>query len=776
MKNQVLVHFHTAIASYFEMNLWQWQDHQLGKEVGFERFDSFGAVAKLTYHAPTFLRQVYVIAKEANWSRKSVDYTIHRNSGVPVTEVWIVDGDDRIYYSRQAAETSHFYRHRRPHAFDMAMRSSEFDRQWGFDGWLGTDYEPEQTTFRVWAPTVKKVELVLYQSSAENASVHMVVPMEKGDQFQPDNHRENTHGVWEVTIPGNLDFHAYRYRVYYHKRNYRDTRDPYSIATTADGKRSIILSPQSRTYEGFAVRHGKEATWRLDNPNQAVILETHVRDMTKSVTSGLPQELRGRYLGACKSGTVNDYGQSTGIDYIKNLGVSHVQFMPLFDHHQTFDEQGEYAYNWGYDPENYNVPEASFSSNPHEPASRILELKEMIQTYHDAGLGVVMDVVYNHTYSSLNSPFQLTVPDYYYRMNADGSFQDGSGCGNETASEKEMFRKYMLDSIRYWIEEYNVDGFRFDLMGLHDVETMRQIRAMVDSIDPRILLYGEGWEMGQGLPTEQMASKYNADKMAGIGFFNDDNRNAIKGAEVYGHFSKGFVSGQPGTYQLVKSIAGYDEGSPYISPNQVLNYIEAHDNYNLNDLLWEFHPNDDVSRHTKRIELANAMNILSQGMIFLQLGQEFQRTKIYPTGTDMQVTAEDKQRAMNSYNAPDRVNQVNWNLRTFYQDSSNFVRELIDIKRHSDLFDFQSYDAIRRHVKFDTNVHGDRVISFTIENEHKKFNIIFNGNEKDLQINMTSGERYDILVSNKKRFHNQPLIIEELTAVVFEMAREGEQK
>ncbi len=696
--NTTVVHFHSKWENYFDLSLWQWQVGGLGHETYFSLFDSFGVKATLTYPAPHFLGEVGVLVMKKDWSSKTRDYHIRRHIGLEKTEVWLVDGDDTVYYSRQAAVASPYYTRHQPHAFDMGVNSKAFDREWGFDGWLGFQYHQEATDFRLWAPTAESVELILYSSTDQKASVAEVHPMFRGDKRNPGNHKENTHGVWYISLSGDYNFTAYSYRIHYRKRTFKDSRDPYTIATTADGRRSIVVSDWDLSPKGFTVRHGENAPWRLSNPNQAVICEMHIRDFSISETSGVDKDKRGKFLGACQTGTTNAFGDATAFDYIKKMGYDYVQLQPVFDHHQTILEDGSYAYNWGYDPENYNVPEASFSSNPAEPATRILELKTLIQAYHEAGIGVILDVVYNHTYSSRDSAFQLTVPDYYYRMNADGSFQDGSGCGNETASEKEMFRKYMIDSLTYWVREYGVDGFRFDLMGLHDVETMRQIRSAMDQIDPKILLYGEGWDMGTGLAPEDKAKKGNAAQLAGIGFFNDDARDAIKGAEIYGHFERGFVSGEATEDVLAKAFLGSDELNPYLTPSQVVNYVEAHDNYNLNDLMWHLHPDDDLETHQKRISLATAMNLTMQGICFMQLGQEFMRTKLYPTGEDGELTEEDKERAMNSYNAPDQVNQVNWNLVTEHSDLVEQARQLIREKQGNPIFSIEEFPKIRELV------------------------------------------------------------------------------
>lgn len=735
--NVVILHFHSKWTSYFDISLWQWREGELGRDHYFNLFDSFGVRAHLAYPAEDFVSQVSVLIKNRDWSLKTVDYHIRRKPGLEKTEVWIVDGDPMVYYSRQAAVSSPHYRSQQPHAFDMAINSQSFDREWGFSGWLGFRYQKDRTSFRLWAPTAELVELVLYDSTDKDASVSRVIEMTRGMQSQPDNHLENTRGVWFLTLEEDLNFQAYSYRIRYRKRTFKDSRDPYSIAVTADGRRSVVVSPEELTPASFTVTHGAHAPWRLENPNKAVICEMHIRDFSKSETSGVSQEKRGKFTGAYEVGTVNDFGDSTGIDYIKQMGYNYVQLQPVFDHHQTILEDGSYAYNWGYDPENYNVPEASFASNPDEPATRILELKQLIQAYHEAGIGVILDVVYNHTYSSEDSAFQLTVPDYYYRMNPDGSFQDGSGCGNETASEKEMFRKYMIDSLTYWVTAYGVDGFRFDLMGLHDVVTMNAIRSAMDKIDPNILLYGEGWDMGTGLMPEQKAKKVNAAQMPRIGFFNDDARDAIKGAEVYGHFERGFVSGEATEDVLAKAFLGSDELNPYVAPNQVVNYVEAHDNYNLNDLMWELHPDDNQQTHVKRIEMATAMNVTMQGICFMQLGQEFLRTKLYPTGKNGELTQEDKERAMNSYNAPDNVNQINWNLVTHNRETVEKVKQWIALKKKHPYLSLASFEKIRKHVFVAQANSGSGTISVVLDGESSLF---FNNDAKISQIMMQKNE------------------------------------
>lgn len=728
MKNKLILHYHTKQSNLSQCSIWQWQEGRSGRTAYFTSQDGFGQVAELIYPSSSFLPQVYFLLKTEDFSWQTKDFTVNLEFGEPETHVWLVEGDDTLYYSKQAAWTSPYHQSYQAHAFDMAIKSQDFDAKWTYEGWLGSRYQTQETAFRLWAPTASRVDLLIYDGASCHAPLKEILPMVRGHETSPDNPKTNTHGVWFAQVSEDMANQAYAYRLHDWDGSYRDSPDPYTEAATQDGKRSVILPRQARQVSGFKVCHGSAATWRLANPNQAVIMEMHIRDFSKSETSGVEQSKRGKFLGACQTGTVNSAGDATCFDYVKSLGVNYIQLQPIFDHHKTLDDKGNYAYNWGYDPENYNVPSPIFASDPTNPVSAIRDLKTMIQAYHDAGIGVIMDVVYNHTYSCRTSPFQLTVPDYFYRMKADGSFENGSGCGNETASEKAMMRQYMLASIRYWIEEYNIDGFRFDLMGLHDVKTMQAIRQMVDEIDPRILLYGEGWDMGRVLSDQEKAKKANANQLPRIGFFNDDMRNAVKGAEVYGDFKRGFVSNQDTSQDLVFALAGSRAFAPYLSPSQLLNYVEAHDNYNLNDLFWALHPSDSQIQHQQRILDANLINLLMPGMVFMQLGQEFCRTKLYPTGPDGQLTEEDKERAMNSYNAPDQVNQVDWNLVSQHKDLISLISQAIKEKTSHPIFSYQNFtdldQAMTVHTVEKDQIsyqlgHGQQVYQIKLKNFSK---------------------------------------------------------
>ena len=730
MDNLLTVHFHSMHGDYSRYSMWKWLDGYWGEEAHFSREDDFGLVGQLTFPANRFIDYVNLLVKTEDWSKQTHDYRIRRFLGDAPNAIWVVEGDPTVYYSKQAALTSHSFEGRDQHAFDMALRRQEFDQKWGFQGWLGHKYEKGSTEFRLWAPLARRVQLLLFKKDSKKSKV---IKMSRGTSVNKDRHEMNTHGVWSVSVPGDLDGLAYQFRVYHEESFYQDTRDPYSIALSLNNKKSLVVNPERLVPKGYQKVTRQEANWRNVNACSSVICEMHLRDFSISETSGVKKAYRGTYLGACQKGTKNDQGDVTGFDYIKRMGYNYVQLQPVFDHHKTYDKNGNLLYNWGYDPENYNVPDRQFAVDQKNPLAPILELKKMIQVYHEAGIGVIMDVVYNHTYSSYSSPFQLAVPAYYYRMHDNGSFQDGSGCGNETASEKEMYRKYMIDSLTYWAEEFGVDGFRFDLMGLHDVATMNAIRSAMDDIDPRILIYGEGWDMGIGLPVDQKAKKDNAALMPRIGFFNDNARDAVKGAEVYGQISNGYVSGAPLEDKIAKSLLGSRGFVNYLMPGQVLNYIEAHDNYNLNDLMHHLHPHDSPEDIEKRIYLANALNLTMQGMCFMQLGQEFQRSKMVATGEDGNYTEADVKRAMNSYNAPDEVNCVDWNQVTLKKELVDKIAKLIERKKTVAEFSYRSYADIYDNLYVTKADFASGIVELHISGKLDE-TLVFDNMKKDLEV------------------------------------------
>ncbi len=745
LEYRVLIHYHSQEGRYAGVNLWQWKDGDLGQETRFSNYDYFGLAAEISYSGHGPLAAAKFLIKTHDWSWQSRDFEVKLLPINLKTEVWVIEGDETLYYSKQAAMASPQFRYRNPHAFDMANHSQGFDQYWTYQGWLGARYEATGSVFKVWAPTAKQVDLIVYTAATNDAPVWKVYPMERGSVASTD-HRKNDIGVWSVCVTTDIRGLAYQYHVY---QDFEDrlTRDPYATAATEDGFRSVLLAEEDRALPNFSLADESRATWRVDDPSQAVIYEMHIRDLTKSPTSGVPDNLRGTYLGAAYPGSRTASGQPTGLDYIKELGVNYVQLQPIADRFKQYDSEGNVLYNWGYDPQNYNVPEPSLSNHASSPAQVIRDFKTMVKTYHDAGIGVIMDVVYNHVYSTYDSPFQALVPDYYFRMAYDGSFENGTGVGSETASEHAMFRKYMIDSLRYWVKEYQIDGFRFDLMGIHDVETMNQIRQAMDEIDPRILLYGEGWDMGTVLAPEQKAKKGNAHLMPRIGFFNDDQRDSLKGSEVFGHLKAGFVSGQGSEHQVAEAFKASHNLGSYLTPSQVLNYVQAHDNYNLHDLLQELHPDEDVTIRWQRQELATVLNLLMPGMTFMEAGQEFGRTKLLATGLDGEVTTADKERAMNSYNAPDAVNQIDWNRLDFVSQALDRIRQLIQLKETAPNFAFTTYEQVLETIDFGP-----------IEEGSGRLEVIFRGPQKDYSLLVTVKEasplehlaEWDLVVSNQE--------------------------
>ncbi|MFC0266221.1 type I pullulanase [Alloscardovia macacae] len=700
------IHYHASSREELDVraSIWAWRDSEdEGKELSFEQSHTSGFL----YEAIISSRDTHInfLLKSPDFTQTSPDYRVKLRQDIPVTDVWLVEGDETLYYSPRAARTSPNYTapHADPHAFDMVRNAKSFDETYAFDGWLGVRTDARQNSdrnahatahFRLWAPTALDVDLLLFESAEDGAPLERIVPMRRAGEI-------GSKGVWEASAQIRKN-QAYAYSLQHTDGARVRTVDPYAHACTADGMRGVVVANASPA--------PSPAPWRLDNPNRAVICELHVRDFTISHTSGVPRALRGTYLGACERGTVNSFGDATGLDYLVQQGLTHVQLMPVARRVHHHLSKNTVQYNWGYDPLHYMMPENIYAADPSDPLAPLRELKHLIAQFHEAGLGVVLDVVFNHTFSSATHPFQLTVPDYFYRLDpVTGEPCDGSGCGNEVASERAMVRRYIVDTVLYWAREYGVDGFRFDLMGLLDVETMREVRRALDDLDPRILVYGEGWDMGTALAPADRAMKANAGLVPRVGFFNDDVRDAVKGGEVFGELKRGFVSGAPTEGVLAKCVLGSDELSGYSTPSQVVNYIDAHDNYTLRDLLTAV----DGSDSPEKRELANALNLVMQGVCFMHLGQEFGRTKVVGSGEQVQRVA------MNSYNAPDSVNRINWDLVSENEHSVDLVRQLIQMKTAGEFFSFESFEDIRAHVYVWSALDGTGILGFDVTNTQR---------------------------------------------------------
>ena len=570
--------------------------------------------------------------------------------------------------------------------------TAEFNERYTYDGNdLGATFDNENkvtsTTFKVWAPTSTKMQLNIYSSGdpEKDREPAAVYDMEKGEK-----------GVFAYTVSEDLDGAYYTYTVT-NEKGTNEVVDPYAKSAGVNGRRGMIVN--------FTKLNSEIPGWASDqrpfkdNNVDAVIYEAHVRDMTISDTSGVPEEYRGRFLGLAQTGTSytrDGVTVSTGLDHMKELGVTHVQLQPFYDY-SSVDEtrsgtvMSEDNYNWGYDPLNYNVLEGSYSTDPYDGYTRIREFKTMILAMHQAGLSVNMDVVYNHTSASENSNFNLLVPYYYYRTKANGAFYNGSGCGNEMASERSMVNKFFRDSCKFWIDEYHLSGFRFDLMGLIDNQTMIDIYKDCSAIYPEIMIYGEPWTGGasklkagvsetklseQTTVQESLAQDFFCGSGIQVGAFNDVIRNAVRGENNPG---KGYVQGSSSNASMIAMcIAGRFSKETVktqaIDPNQVLNYVACHDNYTLYDQLIQTMNEDRLpSAYTQ----AESIIFLAEGIPFIQEGEEFMRSKLNPASGKYEG---------NSYNVGDFVNVMDYGLKIDHMETFTKMQELIAFRKANEAF------------------------------------------------------------------------------------------
>lgn len=602
----------------------------------------------------------------------------------------------------------------------LFVRSNDFDNYFSYDGELGALYEKEGTLLRVWTPTAKSVEVWIYADDSFKG------PSTKIEMVQKPK------GIFEAYLPGDQHGTIYVYKILFLNNRESISVDPYARATTVNGMKSVIADLNRTNPDGWG-----ERLPAFGLPEEAIIYELHIRDFSISETSGIVN--KGKFLGLTEKNTQNASGRKTGLDYLIDLGITHIQILPMFDY-ATVDEANltEPQYNWGYDPLNYNVPEGSYSTDPFDPFNRIFELKQMIRTLHDNGLRVIMDVVYNHVYDPKDQALERTVPGYFYRYNADGSLANGTGVGNDTASERHMMRKYIIDSVKYWAKEYHLDGFRFDLMGIHDSVTMNAIREALDKIDPSIIIIGEGWEMSTPLPEDLKASQRNAQAMPRIAHFNDSIRIALKGSDFGDEKDRGFISGKNYLEDLllrnIKGAMHLSSHSSYVDPEQVIQYVEAHDNLTLYDKLLRSNPDDSEEVRIKRHTLATSIVLLSQGVPFIHGGQEFLRTKAG---------------VANSYQSPDEINQFEWERVTTYQESVAYVKGLIALRKSEYLFRLHTHEEIDTH--FTMLSENFNIVAFSLTNSEKKYIVIFNGNRSDVIFRIQKG-KYAILVEDNQVF------------------------
>ncbi len=541
--------------------------------------------------------------------------------------------------------------------------SERFISEYTYDGDdLGAVINGENTTFKVWAPTASKVVLDLYEKG-NGVDAYKSVDMTKGEK-----------GVWEYTEKcGHGTYYTYTVTT---SVGTQTATDPYAKAAGLNGDRSMVVDLSKTNPEKW----DGATPIKTEKYTDAVIWEVHVRDFSNKIKQS---QYKGKYLAFTETGLKNEAGISVGVDYLVDLGITHVHLLPVYDYATVNEAAPDTQFNWGYDPKNYNVPEGSYSTDPYNGEVRIKEYKQMVQALHDVGIGVVMDVVYNHTYDA-NSAFNKIVPYYYYRYTATGANSSASGCGNDTASERYMFGKFMVDSVKYWAEEYDLDGFRFDLMGLHDLATMQKVEQAVHSVNPDALIYGEGWTMGHTINGKPQANQSNisnitvTDGAAGaISVFNDAIRDGLKGS-VFEKTSKGYISGAYSAYADkvkfgisggVTSAAGWK-----VKRAAVINYMSAHDNHTLWDKLQLSNADDSVQDRIAMNKLGAAILMISQGTPFMQAGEEMLRTK---DGDE------------NSYKSSDEINNIKWDVLTADSDEYKtmlFYKGLIEMRKAYPIF------------------------------------------------------------------------------------------
>ena len=597
------------------------------------------------------------------------------------------------------------------------------------------EYSPIETKFTLWAPTAEEVRVLLYDSGNEG-SAYQTLSLEMGED-----------GIWNTSIKEDLKGKFYTFNVKVNGKWLGDTPGIMAKAVGVNGKRAAVIDLRSTDPEGWA----NDVRPLLKDYADIIVYEMHHRDFSLDSVSGIRN--KGKFLALTELGTTTSQGEKTGIDHLKELGVTHVHILPSYDYASVDESKPDKAqYNWGYDPQNYNVPDGSYSTDPYKPDVRIKEFKQMVQALHKAGIRVVLDVVYNHTFNTEESNFERTVPGYFYRQTKDGKPANGSGCGNETASDRAMMRKYMVESVLYWINEYHIDGFRFDLMGIHDIETMNEIRAAVDKIDPSIFIYGEGWgASAPQLDQEELAMKANIYKMPRIAAFSDEMRDGLRGG--WDDDRKGaFLIGQPGHEmsikfglvgavkhpQVINDSVNYSKEPWALQPTQMISYVSCHDDMCLADRLKATMPDATDEERASLHKLAETFVFTSQGVPFIFAGDEMMR---------------DKKGIHNSYNSPNSINTIDWRNKTIHHDVFDYVRELITLRKNHPAFRMGDADKVRQYMEF-LPVEGSNLVAFILKDNAngdswKNIIVAFNSRKEPAKLSIPAG-RYTIVCKDGK--------------------------
>lgn len=588
------------------------------------------------------------------------------------------------------------------------------------------EYSPKETTFKLTtSPDVKKVNVLLSDTDSDNPAEQMIKQMKHVGA-----------GKWKLTVKSDLKGKYYLFSVY---NNAQPDNTPgiFAKAVGVNGKRGAIVDLRDTDPKGWA----NDVRPTLNNPCDLVIYEMHHRDFSVDLSSGLKN--KGKYLALT---------EPKAIEHLQRLGVNAVHILPSFDYSSVDESKPDVPqYNWGYDPLNYNVPEGSYSTDAATPTTRIREFKQMVQALHKAGIRVILDVVYNHTFDINGSNFQKTYPDYFYRKTAEGKYSDGSGCGNETASEKPLMREFMKESVEYWVKEYHIDGFRFDLMGVHDIETMNEIRAMVDKIDPSIYIYGEGWSAGScAYPQEKLAMKAHAKQLDGIGAFCDEMRDALRGPFSDDH-KGGFLIGEPNQEESIKfGIVGaiahpqidmtkvnYSREAWTNEPSQMVAYVSCHDDMCLTDRLRATMPYITDDELIRLDLLAQTAVLTSQGVPFILAGEEMLR---------------DKKGVHNSFRSPDSINRLDWNNLKRYPQVFDYYAGLIALRKAHPAFRMGKAEEVRKNLEFVDAPKG--VVAFRLKNNAggdawQNIYVVLNSQKTPKSVKVAEGS-YTKVVANGK--------------------------
>ena len=723
------VHYQRPGGDYQGWNLWIWKNLTSGADVdvdsngvNFTSDDDFGKIATVKIEGMDKFENIGIIVRKGAWDSKDMgdDRFISNIPDNGNVEIWLRQGDPTIHYSipttpipkNPAIELSKLY------------DSPEFAAKYTYTGNdLGVTYTKASTKLRVWAPTAKAVSVVTYKEADAPSSSGSLIKM-----------TYDTKGTWVATLKGDQNGTVFNYRVSVNN-TVNEAVDPYVRATTVNGLRGVIVNLDATDPKGWNTSKPKFS----GKPTDAVIYELHVRDLSMDASSGIPAKNKGKFLALTDLSTSNN-GQKTGVAAIKDLGVTHVELLPIFDF-ATVNENLP-TFNWGYDPQNYNVPEGSYSSDPKKPTVRITELKSAIMSLHKAGLRVNMDVVYNHVSNANTFSQNLIVPGYFFRRDDNGNLTSGSGCGNDVASERPMVRKFIVDSVKYWATEYNLDGFRFDLMGLMDIETINEITAALKKIDPTILVIGEGWNMGT-LPADKRANQLNISKLPGVAHFNDQIRDGIKGS-VFDATDNGFATGKfTAKMNVMAGIVGNTDYSTEImtkwtttAPGQSVNYVESHDNMTLVDKITASVKDANPADIAQLSQLAASIALLSQGMPFIQAGQEFLRSK----GGDT-----------NSYKSSDLVNSLKWGTQSANAATVKYYKGLIALRKAHPAFRMATTDLVKKNLKFLTSPEG--TIAYSINGSDVKDSastivVVHNANTTAQTITLPKSGSWSVLVES----------------------------